>query len=198
MLASPWLGPAKSSQLCDLKGGACRQAFAGGWMVQSPAGAYAVPGAVISLWNNWGRERGIIGFPTSAPSADPSSGEYTQSFQGGVVTVSGGVARLSSTTDPWFSAVLASPWLGQARSSQLCDLLGGACRQEFAGGWMVQSPAGAYAVPTTVLGFWLSHGQERGALGFPNGAPTANPESGNYTQSFQGGVVRVAGGVASF
>ncbi|ANJ27686.1 hypothetical protein ATC03_14185 [Agromyces aureus] len=198
VLASPWLGQQTTSQVCDLTGGACRQEFAGGWMVQSRSGAFAVPAAVVGLWNNWGRERGIIGFPTGAPSADPASGAYTQSFQGGVVTVSGGVARLSSTTDPWFARVLASPWLGPQTTSRLCDLKGGACRQVFSGGWMVQSPSGAYAVPTAVLNLWFNYGREWGDLGFPTGPPSANPESGNYTQSFQGGVVKVTNGVPSF
>ncbi|KQP69185.1 hypothetical protein ASF40_14815 [Microbacterium sp. Leaf288] len=44
-------------------------------------------------WLNWGRNVGVLGFPKGAPSADPASGNYTQQFQGGVITVSGGVGR---------------------------------------------------------------------------------------------------------
>ncbi|WP_367227158.1 hypothetical protein, partial [Microbacterium sp.] len=30
------------------------------------------------------------GYPTSAPSANPTNGNYTQQFQGGVITVTNG------------------------------------------------------------------------------------------------------------
>ncbi|KQZ82063.1 hypothetical protein ASD56_14320, partial [Microbacterium sp. Root166] len=71
----------------------CYQPFQGGWVVRSTSGSFAVPTAVLSLWSSWGREYGDLGFPTGAPSADPATGNYTQAFQGGVVTVAGGIAR---------------------------------------------------------------------------------------------------------
>ncbi|QRY41708.1 hypothetical protein JVX92_05510 [Microbacterium hominis] len=195
VLTSPWLGASSSVQSCSLGGGGCYQPFAGGWVVRSGAGSFAVPSAVLSTWASWGREYGVLGFPSGAPSADPTSGNYTQAFQGGVVTVSGGVGRVTSASDPWFNAVLTSPWLGASSSVQSCSLGGGGCYQPFAGGWVVRSGAGSFAVPSAVLSTWASWGREYGVLGFPSGAPSADPTSGNYTQAFQGGVVTVSGGV---
>jgi uncharacterized protein with LGFP repeats len=79
--------------MCVLGGGGCYQSFQGGWVVKSGSGAFAVPSAVLATWFNWGREYGMLGFPVGAASGDPTSGNYTQAFQGGVVTVSGGVGQ---------------------------------------------------------------------------------------------------------
>ena len=195
VLTSPWLGASSSVQSCSLGGGGCYQPFAGGWVVRSGAGSFAVPSAVLSTWASWGREYGVLGFPSGAPSADPTSGNYTQAFQGGVVTVSGGVGRVTSASDPWFNAVLTSPWLGASSSVQSCSLGGGGCYQPFAGGWVVRSGAGSFAVPSAVLSTWVAAGRETGRLGYPTGAPSSDPTSGTYTQAFQGGVVTVTGGV---
>ncbi|WP_158437814.1 LGFP repeat-containing protein [Naasia lichenicola] len=196
IVTSPWLGAPTAAQSCTLSGGACFQSFAGGWVVKSPSGAYAVPNAVRAAWGDWGREYGILGFPTAAPSSNPTAGNYTQNFQGGVMTVTGGVAKVTSSSDPWWNAVLTSPWLGTANAAQTCSLGGGACYQDYQGGWVVKSPAGAFAVPVTVRQTWGDWGREYGILGFPAGAPSANPASGNYTQPFQGGVMTVTSGSA--
>ncbi len=198
VIKSPWLGAAQGSQSCTLGGGGCYQAFQGGWMVKSDVGSFAVPNAVRDTWMNWGRNVGVLGFPKGAPSADPASGNYTQQFQGGVITVSGGVGRVSSTVDPWFDTVIKSPWLGAAQGSQSCTLGGGGCYQAFQGGWMVKSDVGSFAVPNAVRDTWMNWGRNVGVLGFPKGAPSADPASGNYTQQFQGGVITVSGGVGRY
>ncbi|BDZ45884.1 LGFP repeat-containing protein [Naasia aerilata] len=194
ILTSPWLGSATSGQSCSLKDGACYQAFAGGWVVKSKAGIYAVPSAVVSTWGSWGREYAILGFPTSAPSAAPSTGSYTQSFQGGVITFQNGGAALTSTTDPWWNTIVSTSWLGSSTGSQSCGLAGGGCYQPFANGWVVKSPAGIYAVPASVVQAWGWYGREQGNLGYPTGAPTADPSTGNFSQSFQGGSIAATNG----
>ncbi|MET0734691.1 MAG: hypothetical protein ABWY55_03475, partial [Microbacterium sp.] len=90
-LSSPWLGAAQGVRACTLRAGGCYQPFAGGWLVQSSAGAFGMPAAVRDTWLNWGRELGTLGYPTSGPSQPPSTGSYIQTFQGGTVTVTGGV-----------------------------------------------------------------------------------------------------------
>ncbi|WP_100810223.1 LGFP repeat-containing protein [Microbacterium sp. BR1] len=196
VLANGWLGSGVSGKWCGMAAGACSQAFQNGWVVHSGAGAYAMPSAVVSLWSSWGREGGLLGFPTSGPSADPGSGNYTQAFQGGVVTVTNGSAGLTSSTDPWFGTVLANGWLGSGVSGKWCGMAAGACSQAFQNGWVVHSGAGAYAMPSAVVSLWSSWGREGGLLGFPTSGPSADPGSGNYTQAFQGGVVTVTNGSA--
>jgi hypothetical protein len=177
-----------------LKNGACFQAFQNGWIVQSPAGVFAVPTAVVQLWGAYGREYNILGFPSGKPSADPTTGNYTQAFQGGVITVAGGVAALTSTTDPWLGTVLSSGWLGASTQAKSCTLKNGACFQAFQNGWIVQSPAGVFAVPTAVLQAWGWYGREYDVFGFPTSKPSADPTTGNYVQTFQGGKVTVTNG----
>ena len=84
-----------AEQVCGLTGGGCYQAFQGGWVVSSPAGGLrAVWPEVVALWNNWGRDAGILGYPSGDPS-NPNGGNYTQTFQGGTVTVTNGTATLT-------------------------------------------------------------------------------------------------------
>ena len=196
-ISSPWLGEQTSGQVCSLSGGGCYQSFVGGWLVKSGAGSYALPTSVVNVWLAWGRDVGILGYPVGAPSASPSSGSFTQAFQGGVVTVSGGSGAVTSATDPWFNARLTSPWLGEQTSGQVCSLSGGGCYQSFVGGWLVKSPAGSYALPAVVLDAWTARGRETGPLGYPTGAPSADPSGGTFTQQFQRGRVTVTSGVAS-
>ena len=192
---SPWLGAGTANQTCGLPGGGCYQPFTGGWLVSSPAGAFALRTEVVNLWSNWGRYAGVLGYPTGAPS-NPAGGTYTQTFSGGTVTVTNGVAAVTSATDPWFNASITSPWLGAGTANRTCGLTGGGCYQPFTGGWLVSSPAGAYALRTEVVNLWKVSGRESGALGYPTSAPSS-PTGGTYTQTFRGGTVRVVNGVAS-
>ena len=196
-LSSPWLGTATGPKTCTLKGGACYQPFPSGWIVQSPAGSYAVPTASLTGWGWYGRELNFLGFPTSAPSASPSTGNYTQTFQGGTITVTNGTPALTAATDPWVNAQLSSPWLGTATGPKTCTLKGGACYQPFQSGWIVQSPAGSYAVPTLAVTWWGWYGRELDVLGFPTAPPVGDVDAGTYSQAFQGGTVTVSGGSAS-
>ncbi|MCU1580506.1 MAG: hypothetical protein JWP19_2710 [Rhodoglobus sp.] len=197
ILTSPWLGSSIQAKSCTLKDGACYQAFQNGWLVQSAGGVVAVPTAVLSTWGAYGREYNILGFPTGAPSASPTTGNYTQAFQGGTITVTNGAGALTASTDPWLGTILSSTWLGSSTQAKSCTLKGGACYQAFQNGWVVQSPSGVYALPTVVVQNWGWYGRELNVLGFPTSAPSAAPSTGNYTQTFQGGTITVTGGIGA-
>ena len=189
------LGYPTADQSCS--GSICSQQFQNGWLVNNgTTGMHIVMNSVMTTWQNWGREYGILGFPTGDPSV-PGGSNYTQTFQGGTITVTGGNAAVTSATDPWFNTILTQTWLGSSTGSQTCDLNNGACRQLFTNGWVVKSPAGSYAVPSGVVSLWANWGREYGILGFPTGNPSANPTTGNYTQTFQGGTITVTGGNAA-
>jgi uncharacterized protein with LGFP repeats len=194
-IQSPWLGAQTAGQTCGLPGGGCYQPFVGGWLVSSPAGAFAVRSEVVNLWGGWCRWAGIMGYPSCVPS-NPAGGTYTQAFQGGTVTVTAGSAALTSVTDPWFNARIQSPWLGAQTAGQTCGLTGGGCYQPFSGGWLVKSSAGTYAVRNEVVSLWANWGKWSGILGYPTSAPS-NPAGGDYTQTFQGGTVTVTTGSAT-
>ncbi|HWH25507.1 MAG TPA: hypothetical protein VNT53_02530 [Pseudolysinimonas sp.] len=193
-----WLGASTQAKSCTLKGGACYQAFQNGWVLQSPSGSFAVPTAVLATWGNYGREYEFLGFPTGATSTVPGpTGSYTQTFQGGTITVTNGAGAVTAASEPFINASLTSPWLGAATQAKSCTLKGGACYQAFQNGWVVQSPSGTYALPTVVRTIWGWYGREYNVLGFPTGSPSADPASGTYTQAFQGGTVSVVNGTAT-
>jgi len=194
-LTATWLGTATGAKSCSLKNGACYQPYQNGWIVQSPAGVAPVPAAVITTWGNYGREYNFLGFPTTAPSANPTTGNYSQTFQGGTITVTNGTAAVSAASDPWVNAQLTATWLGTATGAKSCTLKNGACYQPYQNGWIVQSPAGVAPVPAAVITTWGNYGREYNVLGFPTGSPSALPTTGTYSQSFQGGVVTVTAGV---
>ena len=176
----------------------CIQVFEGGWVVShDDIGIRVVPNSSVTTWSNWGRELNILGMPTSDPT--PTNWDnYTQQFQGGVITVTNGQGRLTSSTDPWVGTALANTWLGATQSAgPLCTLNGGNCYRPYDGGWIVQSNAGTFALPREVVRVWSDWGREYNILGYPTSAPSANPTNGNYTQQFQGGVITVTNGQGS-
>lgn len=194
-LANSWLGSPAQAKSCTLKGGACYEAFPNGWIVQSAAGTFAVPNAVLTAWNWYGRDTaGILGFPSGAPSANPTTGNYTQAFQTGTITVTAGTPAMTATTDPWYSVVLASSWLGSSTQNKSCTLTNGGCYQVFQNGWVVQGSPGVFAIPNAVLQGWTWYGRDTNVLGYPTGAPSALPSTSPYTQAFQGGTITVTNG----
>ena len=163
-------------------------------MVTAPAvNLQVVPTAVMSLWRDWGREYGILGLPTAQPSV-PGGTSYTQTFQGGTITVTNGTPAVTSVADPWFNAVLTNTWLGAGQGSKTCGLPNGGCSQTFQNGRVISSPAGTFAVPAATVQAWGWWGLYSGVLGYPSGAPSADPTTGNYTQEFQGGTITVTNG----
>ncbi|MDL9980310.1 LGFP repeat-containing protein [Microbacterium sp. ASV49] len=191
-----WLGYPTSSTRCGLAKGGCAQTFQGASLYWSPAtGGYAVRPEVMPAWTPHGAEAGPLGYPTSAPPKGGTNLTYTQTFEGGVVTVTNGVGVLTSATDPWVTAKIASPQLGAALSDVRCGLSQGGCYQVFQHGSIYSSPGtGTFSVRSETIAVWTPHGAESGPLGYPTGNPSSTGST--YTQSFQGGVVTVTNGVA--
>jgi uncharacterized protein with LGFP repeats len=146
---------------------------------------------VGAVWSASGAFNGPLGLPTSDAEQD---GNYVQSFQGGTITVTGGVARVTASSDPFVAAVADNPWLGAAKSAKICGLPGNGCYQIFTSGNVYWSSAtGAHTLLPEVGAVWSASGAFNGPLGLP----TSDAEQdGKYVQSFQGGTITVVNGVA--
>jgi len=90
-----WLGYPASNTICSLWNAGCYQKFQNGsYIYSSPStGAHPVRAEVRTAWKRNGFVEGVLGYPTSGPSADGSS--YTQTFQGGSITVTDGIPVLN-------------------------------------------------------------------------------------------------------
>ena len=189
-----FLGSPTGTYSCGLVAGGCYQTFQGGYIFTSPAtGTHAVRPEVRNVWGSYRAENGQLGYPTSDPSNNTNT--YTQTFQGGTVTVTNGTARLTAATDPWLNAVVTSDWLGTATSNKSCGLKDGGCYQIFQGGYIFTSPAsGTHSVRNEVRALWYTYRAENGQLGYPTSDPSNNTNT--YTQTFQGGTVTVTNGTA--
>lgn len=195
-IASPQLGGPLSDVRCGLTRNGCYQVFQNGSIFSAPGpGTFSVRPEVISVWAPHGAEWGPLGYPTSNPSAIGST--YDQSFEGGNVSVVNGVATLTSASDPWVAAKIASPNLGYALSDVRCGLALAGCYQVFGNGVIFSSPqTGTFSIRPEVIRGWADAGAEWGAYGYP----TSNPSStGNtYEQTFERGRVSVVDGIATW
>jgi hypothetical protein len=191
-----WLAYPTSETYCGLKDGGCYQTFQGGYIFTSPAtGAHAIKPEVRTLWGQYGFETGILGYPSAEPVSTGGS-SYTQAFQGGTVSVSSGLAKLISTTDPWSNGVITNPWLGSAVSPIYTGLKNSGQYQTFQNGFLFATPTtGAHSIRPEVRTLWSQYGFETGALGYPTSDPSNNTTT--YTQTFQGGTITVTNGVAA-
>ena len=90
---SSFLGTQLAPESCYNNNAFCEQRFQNGYMEWTPAtGAYAIRNEVQALWAQYNYQLGFLGWPTSNPSNTTST--YTQTFQGGTITVTNGVARV--------------------------------------------------------------------------------------------------------
>ncbi len=89
-----WLGAPVSPQSCNAAGDRCWQQFANGRIYSTGAGAFATRAEFITLWNQQPDAMRVLGSPISDPSSTGSS--YTQTFEGGSITVTNGVASIDS------------------------------------------------------------------------------------------------------
>lgn len=187
------LGYPVAPTVCGLAQNGCSQEFQRGRIYWTAVtGGQTVLPAVLSAWNPHGAESGPVGYPTTSAGTTPS---YTQSFQGGVVTVTNSTGMLTSATDPWVAAKIATPTLGGALSDVRCGLSHDGCYQVFQGGSIFASPAtGAFAIRTEVITAWAPHGAEWGPLGYPTSNPSQLGDT--YDQTFQGGRMSVVNDVA--
>jgi uncharacterized protein with LGFP repeats len=198
-----WMGYPTTPTICNIKDNGCWQAFQGGPIIYSPAtGVQTMRSAVHAAWGTQGYENGWLGYPTSGSQA--SGGGFTQSFQGGTVTVdANGAATYTSSGTNTAQAAIANElrtasWLGATNTPVVCGIVRGGCWQAFQNGVIMYSPAtGAKAVRSLVHQAWVSQGNENGWLGYPTGG--SQPAGTGYTQTFQGGTVTVeANGSATY
>lgn len=189
-----WMGYPTEGARCGRAQGGCAQTFERGSIYWSPAvGGQAIRPEIRQAWFPHGAESGPLGYPTS--SAPRVGGTYEQTFQGGTVTVTNGVAVLTSASDPWVSAKIASPALGDPLSDVRCGLAASGCYQIFKNGSIFSSPrTGTFSVRPEVIAAWAPHGAEWGPLGYPTSNPSAT--GATYLQNFEGGTVTVTNGVA--
>lgn len=145
----------------------------------------AVYGEAWTVWKANGRERGILGYPTSAYTAGSQGGWY-QLFQ------KGAIADSPSTTT---QVVSGDSYLKWSRLSRDRGPLGypTAAQQAVSGGWIqlfqngaiAGGPVPAEAVPSPMYAPWVEAGRESGVLGFPTGPSHLEPRG--VAQFFQGG-----------
>lgn len=130
------LGYPTSEQQCGLSQGGCTQAFQGGSIYSSAAGAQTVPtGPIATRWSELGGPGGFLGYPVAAQRCGLVLGGCLQSFQGGTVYTTP-TTGTQAVSDPIADAWAAQRWeqgpwgypTGPASSS------GTLTRQSFQGG----------------------------------------------------------------
>jgi hypothetical protein len=189
-----------------LRDGGWGQHFENGAIYSSPAGAFAVIGAVYTRWAAQGWERGVLGYPTTSTYCGLRRGYCGEHFQNGVVYW-GPQGTFMVYDGTWHGAIqrawAATGWengrLGYPVSDTICGLRSGGCGQHFEGGGIFASiyvsPASGgrgVVVEAPIRARWADLGWERGRLGYPTGPQYLIP--GGWAQPFQGGVLKVVNG----
>ncbi|MGY1726597.1 hypothetical protein ACI79J_06465 [Geodermatophilus sp. SYSU D01062] len=174
---------------CQLENGGCRQSFAGGQVLWSPAtGTAAVLGPIDASYGANGRQGGVLGYPVAAQVC--ADGGCRQDFQGGVIgsTTSGGAHAVTGGIRALWAALGAQTGaLGWPTADMACSAT--SCGQRFARGEAWWSPAtGTHAVTGAILDAWRAAGGATGSLGLPTG--DARTSGSVTTQTFQGGTLR--------
>lgn len=174
--------------------------FQNGVIYWSPTtGAHAIRGAIRSMWQERGAERGDLGYPTTDEITNPNKPGVVQGFQGGTV-------YWSSDTGPrvvegailstYRAAGAENSELGYPTTDEISLTTRGGAFSRFQGGAIYWSPrTGAHAVPRgPVFEAWGTVDYERGRLGYPTSA-LRNTRDGQVME-FEGGRITVTGGRA--
>ena len=178
----------------SVNGGGTAQAFQGGSIYSSKAGAYVVSGAIRDYYFGLLGEGGVLGFPVGPAQCGLADGGCSQSFQAGTILWSPAAgARLQST--PEIDAVYvalggANGSLGAATGRVVTVAAnGGGKAQGFRNGSIYWTAAsGAYAVTGAIRDFYWSKLGEGGALGWPTSASVCDA-GGVCVQTFQHGSI---------
>jgi hypothetical protein len=167
-----------------------RQKFQGGYITGSSATiTTAVYESAATLWDQLGRESGVLGYPTSGRGA-AANGSWVQLFEGGAI------ADTPTTTTTAVYGVMSATWLAAGRESSV--LLypvtpvasdGRGLHQVFQGGelWALGTGA-ARIVYGPVLTAWKNAGGAAGTYGYPL-SNTAALGDGRFTCTFEGGII---------
>ena len=185
-----WLGEISNSQICP-SSGRCWQQFANGRIYSTPAGAFATRAEFITLWRAQPDAMRALGTPTSDPSSTTNT--YTQTFEGGAITVTNGVGAITASNNPWTAALIKNTWLGKSTQNKICNKTSGRCWQQFANGRIYSTPAGAFATRAEFITLWRAQPDAMRALGAPTSDPSST--SNTYTQTFEGGTITVTNGI---
>lgn len=188
--------PASNPGRVAANGGGDAQAFDGGSMYSSSAGAFSVRGAVRNFYWSLGGSAGSIGWPLGEQTCE--SGACQQAFQGGTIFTSptgGARVGIPAIEELWDAQGGASGPLGSRASSPIpIAQNGGGYGQAFTGGSVYASAAGAFSVTGTIRNrYWAAAGSA-GSLGWPTSAQTC--ASGLCQQSFQYGTIFASGSTA--
>ena len=147
-----------------------------------------VKGVIYSKWSLLKRERGVLGYPTSAQQTAASSG-WIQLFQKGAIC--GGPTRTEAVPNPiydnWAAAGREGGVLGYPTGPHHTVSRGTA--QFFQGGevWVLTGGT-ARRVYGAVLTQWKAAGGSTGQYGFPV-SDTASTGDGRLTCTFEGGTI---------
>ncbi len=178
----------------------CTQDFEGGRILKDPAAAAPAFGVlrgtgIGSLWAAMGSEDARLSYPATDETCAGST--CKQSFSGGTIYWTPATGQWAvyngSIGGLWRTLGAENARLGYPVSNETC--LVSSCRQSFAGGDILWSPAtGTAAVFSGGIGsLWRSLGSESGRLGFPTTTETCGATT--CTQSFAGGEILWSSGV---
>ena len=180
-----------------VNGGGSAQAFQGGSIYRSAAGAFVVSGAIRDYYFGMLGEGGTLGFPTGVQQCGLADGGCSQTFQNGTILWSATLGARLKSGSPEIDAAYATLGgpagaLGNATSIVVSVAAnGGGKAQAFQRGSIYFSAAaGAFPVSGPIRDAYWSQLGEGGALGWPTGGPVAVTANGGGTaQAFQGGSI---------
>jgi uncharacterized protein with LGFP repeats len=178
--------------------GGVRQQFQGGVVYSSAStGAHAVWGAVLDKWTAMGREKGILGFPTS-DEVRTRNGAYGSFQRGGVFASSAGAFEMHGWIwDRWVAAGAGSAAVGFPTSDERRAPDGRGAFNTFSNGVVYSSAAtGAHEVVGAVAQKWLALGGPGSFLGYPVAAPKALTGKGTVSR-FQHGWIYASPGTGA-
>jgi uncharacterized protein with LGFP repeats len=197
--ASGWengaLGYLTGDTVCGLVDTGCFQAFQGGSVyVSGSTVAAVVASPVRDAWAATGWEGGLLGYPTGDRICGYLDAGCAQMFQRGAITTTGAAphAVTGPVASEWTARGAAGGSLGVALSDLTCGLAEGGCFQQFVGGSIYSSPAGAFVVTGAIGDRWAAGGWERG-LGYPLGDQQCGLVNNGCSQAFEHGTVFSSG-----
>jgi S-formylglutathione hydrolase FrmB len=174
--------------------------FQGGVIYWSPTtGAHAIRGAIRSMWQDRGAERGDLGYPTTDEITNPNKPGVVQGFQGGTVYWSsdtGPKVVEGAILSAYREAGAENSELGYPTTDEISLSTRGGAFSRFQGGAIYWAPlTGAHVVPRgPVFDAWGTVDYERGRLGYPTSALRSTQDG--QVMEFEGGRITVTGGRA--
>lgn len=150
--------------------GATFTTFESGVIYSAPGvGTHEVHGAILTVWDQTGREQGPLGFPTSDQRQATRGGVYN-SFENGAVYAAWGAGTHEvhgAVFAHWDALGREQGPLGFPASNTLSTRDGGTCNT-FESGAICSVPGlGTHEVQGAIFAKWNALGRERGPLGYP-------------------------------